>query len=113
MKKATALVLVLVCVLGILGCGNQPPERTKTFESDFKTYYKMSDGTWECNGHIYKYRMEIKGTMPNAAAESTFVYLSNIKNISFEQAWRAAGLSSNLEDYFDVDDAVLVDWTAG
>ena len=71
----------------------------------------MSDGTWECDGHTYKYRLEIKGTMPDAAVSSTFVYLSNLETITFEQAWNAAGLSSNSEAYFSVEDAVLVEWT--
>lgn len=97
-------------MLGLIGCGNQLPERANTIESDIKTYYEMSNGTWECDGHIYKYRLEIKGTMPNAAASTTFVYLSNIESISFDRAWKAAGLSSNTEDYFDVEEAVLVDW---
>lgn len=47
--------------------------------------------------------------MPAAEKDSTFVYLSNIENISFEQAWKAAGLSSSLSDYFDVVVAVLVE----
>ena len=110
MKKTMALVLGLVCVLVLVGCGNQTPKRIKIFESDLRTYYEMSDGTWDCDGYTYKYRLEIKGTMPNATAESTFVYLSNMDNISFERAWKAAGLSSNIEDYFSIDDAVLVDW---
>ena len=110
MKKLIVLVLALVCVLGLVGCGNQTLERTQTIESDLKTYYEMSDGTWECDGHTYKYKLEIQGTMPNAKASSTFVYLSNIENISFEQAYKAAGVSSNLNDYFAVEDAILVDW---
>ena len=113
MKKLIAFVFVLVCVLGLVGCGNQSPERTNTIESDTKTYHEMSDGTWECDGYTYKYRLEIKGTMPNADVSSTFVYLSNIENISFEQAWKAAGLSSNMKDYFAVEDAVLMDWITG
>ena len=51
--------------------------------------------------------------MHNAAMNSTFVYLSNIENISFDQAWKAAGFSSNTEDYFSPDAAVLVDWVHG
>lgn len=47
--------------------------------------------------------------MPNAAVDSTFVYLSNIKDITFGQAWKAAGFSNNTDDYFDVKDAVLVE----
>ena len=46
--------------------------------------------------------------MGGAVKDSTFVYLSNIEDISFDQAWKAAGLSSNMDDYFDRKDAVLV-----
>ena len=109
MKKWMIILLSLVCILGLSGCGKQPPERVKTIESDWKTYYEMSDGTWECDGHSYKYRLEISGTMPNAAVSSTFVYLSNLETITFQQAWKAAGLSSNTADYFAAEDAVLVE----
>lgn len=40
--------------------------------------------------------------------DSTYVYLSNIESISFDEAWKAAGLSSNMDDYFDPKDAVCV-----
>lgn len=71
-------------------------------------YYEMSDGTWQTDDHTYKYRLEISGRMNNAAKDSTFVYLSNLYNITFEQAYMAAGLSSNMDDYFDPEEAVLV-----
>ena len=109
MKKLMALVLAVVCVFGLVGCGKRPPEHTETIEGNFRTYYKLSDGTWEYDGHTYKYRLEIKGTIPNAKTVSTFTFLSNVE-ITFDQAWKAAGLSSNMNDYFDIEDAVLVDW---
>lgn len=74
-----------------------------------KTYYEMNGGTWMCDNVVYKYRLEIKGRMPNAAADSTFVYLSNIEEISFEQAYKAAGVSRNSEEYFSPEEAVLVE----
>lgn len=110
MRKLLALLLVLVCLLTLFGCRNQTSERTKTIETDLKTYYELADGTWECAGHTYKYRLEITGRMHAAAVDTTFVYLSNMETITFEQAWRAAGGSSNAEDYFSVDEAILVDW---
>ncbi len=110
-SKQIALLLSFIFVLGLVGCSNQPPKRINIIEGDLKTYYEMSDGTWECEGHAYKYRLEIKGTIPNASVESTFVYLSNFKNISFHRAWLAAGLSSNSEDYFAAEEAILVDFT--
>ena len=83
----------------------------ETVYGNFKTYYKNTDGTWQVGGRNYKYRLVIRGRMPNAVADSTFVYLSNIENISFNRAWLAAGLSSNTEDYFSLDEAVLVEFT--
>ena len=71
-------------------------------------YYEMSDGTWKTNDYTYQYRLEITGRMNNAAKDSTFVFLSNIKDITFEQAWKASGLSSNMDDYFDEEDAKFV-----
>ena len=72
-------------------------------------YSELSDGTWKCNDITYKYRLEISGRMGGAVKDSTFVYLSNIENISFEQAWKAAGYSSNMNDYFDIQDAKFVE----
>ena len=109
MKKIVSFILITTFLLCLIGCGKQTPEQVKTIKSDLKTYYELSDGSWECDGHIYKYRLEISGRMPNAAVDSTFVYLSNVEDVTFEQAWKAAGLSSNTEDYFDVDEAILVE----
>ena len=80
-----------------------------TVVGNIKTYQEMANGTWTCDGRTYQYRLEIKGRMPNAAADSSFVYLSNIGEISFEQAYMAAGLSSDRDDYFPSGEAVLVE----
>ncbi len=109
MKKLIALLLALVCMLGLVGCGNQSLDPINTIEGNMKTYYEMSDGTWQFDGHTYKYRLEISGRMPNAVKDSTYVYLSNIENISFQKAMMASGLSSNMEDYFAIEEAVLVE----
>ena len=47
--------------------------------------------------------------MPNAAVDSSFVWLSNVESISFEQAYQAAGVSSSYDDYFPPEKAVLVE----
>lgn len=107
MKKIISMVLCLVLTLSLVGCNTK--STANTIEGNRKSYSEMSDGTWQCNGNVYKYRLEISGTMPNAEKVSTFVYLSNLEDISFDQAWKAAGLSSNTDDYFDVKDAVVVE----
>lgn len=109
MKKWIALLLALVCLLGITSCGERPVETVNTIDGNMKTYYEMSDGTWQLDGYTYKYRLEISGRMPNAAKDTTYVYLSNIENISFQKAMMASGLSSNMEDYFELSEAVLVE----
>ena len=109
MRKGTGFVLALVCALALTGCAHRPSRPVSTWEGNMKTYYEMADGTWQAEGHTYQYRLEISGRMPSAAADSTFVYLSNRESISFEQAWKAAGLSSQWEDYFTAEEALLVD----
>ena len=82
-------------------------EITDTIEFRDKVYNNSYE--WMCDDVVYKYRLEISGRMPNAAKDSTFVYLSNIEEISFEQAYMSAGISSSTEDYFSPEDAVLVE----
>ena len=109
MKKLIVIVLTLVLINGLSGCGKQSIKPINTIEGNLKTYFEMSDGTWQWEEHTYKYRLEISGRTHNAVKDSTFVYLSNIENITFDQAWKAAGLSSYSGDYFDVEDALLVE----
>ena len=122
MKKWIVLLLALVCLVGLIGCSSKEPLVVNIYYSvadtevtqenkDFIilcTHYEMSDGTWRTDDNTYKYRLEITGRMPNAAKDSTFVFLSNIEDITFEQAWKAAGLSSNMNDYFEDDIAKFV-----
>ena len=73
-----------------------------------KSHYKAADGTWVCEGYTYKYRLEITGRLNNAAKSTTYIVLSNSKDITFDQTWKASGLSSLMSDYFDPEDAVIV-----
>ncbi len=74
------------------------------------THYEMSDGTWKVKElpYTYKYRLELTGRLNNAVKDSSYIILSNRNDITFEQAWKASGLSSNTEDYFDAKDAIIV-----
>ena len=108
MKRIFALIVIILLILSLFGCSEDASVK-KTVEGSFRTYYEMSDGTWKCGDHTYKYRLEISGRMPNAAIDSTFVYLSNIEEIPFERAYMAAGVSSNSNDYFSPEEAVLVE----
>ena len=107
MKRFIICLLGLILLLNMACCAKK--EENKADEGRLKTYAELSNGTYSCDEHIYKYRFEISGRMPNAAKNSTFVYLSNLPEISFEQAWKASGLSSSLDDYFSEEDAILVE----
>ena len=108
MKRIVSILLCVLLAVAVSGCAKKPAVKN-TIEGNMRTYYEMTDGTWTCDGRPYKYRLEISGRMPNAAADTTFVYLSNIKEITFEQAYRAAGVSSSTDDYFAPEKAVLVE----
>ena len=108
MKRIVLMLLCVLLALTFLGCAKKAAVKN-TIEGNMKTYYEMTDGTWMCDDHLYQYRLEINGRMPNAAADSSFVYLSNIEEISFDQAYKAAGISSNSNDYYSPEKAVLVE----
>ncbi|TGY43642.1 hypothetical protein E5347_02180 [Clostridium sartagoforme] len=52
-------------------------------------------------GNIYKYKLTVTGTMPNAKAETTFVILSNEANLTFDDVANSF-LSSNSNDHLDI-----------
>ena len=108
MKRLSVILLCLFIAVSVMGCVKKGSVRN-TIEGNFRSYSQMNDGTWMCDDHIYKYRLEISGRMPNAARDTSFVYLSNIEEISFEQAYKAAGINSYSGDYFSAEDAVLVE----
>jgi len=73
-----------------------------------RTHYKTAEGKWFCEGILYDYRIEISGRMPNAAKNTAYIVLSNTKDITFEKAYLASGVSSATDDYFAPEDAVIV-----
>ncbi len=109
MKKIIALIFSVVVMLTFVSCKKQAVEPINTIEGNMKTYYEMSDGTWLFDEYTYKYRLEISGRQPQAVKDTTYVYLSNIEDISFQKAMMASGISSNTEDYFAIEEAVLVE----
>ena len=123
MKKLLVCIFIGILCFILVGCNKYENNETindsnitndsvtvkNTIEGSMNTYNEMSDGTWMCDGHVYKYRLEISGRMPNADKDTTYIYLSNIENIPFTKAYIASGISSNLDDYFSPEEAVLVE----
>ncbi len=125
MKKLIIIILSFVVIMGMFGCSqNQESTVVNTYEQTNSnliaeyvknskevistTYYEMSDNTWKTDEYTYKYRLIITGRLNNATKDITYTILSNRENITFEQAWKASGLSSNLNDYFQAEDAIIV-----
>ncbi len=71
-------------------------------------HYQLSDGTWKTDEYSYKYMLRITGRLNNAVKDSTYLILANRDDITFDEAWKASGLSSNSEDYFKPEDAIIV-----
>lgn len=107
MKRFVSILFSLILVVVITGCSGS--DGKKKIEGNMKTYYEMADGTYSCNDYTYKKRIELTGRIPNAEEDAKFVYLSNLDEITFEQAWKQI-LSSDSKDYFSPEDAVLVEW---
>ena len=101
MKRIRCFAAVFCLLLLLAGCAREPKVK-RTIEG-MKTYAEMTDGTWTCDGRSYAYRLEIRGRLSRAACDS------NVPEISFERAAMAAGLSSNSDDYFAPEEAVLVE----
>ena len=121
-RKIVLLIIIVVCTMYCMcGCSQKEPSVVKTyektdteqaFENDEPVimikHYEMSDGTWRTDEYTYQYRLEITGRMSNTVKDTTLIFLSNTEDITFEQAWKAAGFSSNMDDYFDVEVAKFV-----
>ncbi|MDD3194007.1 MAG: hypothetical protein PHE47_09250 [Oscillospiraceae bacterium] len=125
MKKTIFCLFAVALVWGMCSCSQSkeatvvntfeqtPLDQIEEYRESAKevrstTYYEMSDGTWKTDEYSYPYRLVITGKLGGSAQEIAYTILSNSKDITFEQAWKASGLSSDSDDYFKVEDAVFV-----
>lgn len=84
MKKILILLLCLLLTASITGCGTQSIKPIDTIEGNMKTYSEMSDGTWQCDGHIYKYRLETKDEYGKNLDRNIKELVQRLKNKSFK-----------------------------
>lgn len=52
-------------------------------------------------GNIYKYKLELTGTMPNAEKETTFIILTNDPDLTFDRVAKSM-YSSNSSDWLNI-----------
>ena len=124
MRRWMTAILACALILAAAGCAQGEPvvkttiEKTPLEQSEelaangdeivLYPYYEMSDGTWQADGRIYRQRLVVTGRLRNAVRDTTYIILSNVGDIPFERAWKASGLSSNMDDYFTAEEALFV-----
>ncbi len=106
-------IILIVCFVMLAftnGCGTDIVRRHESSDTNgiVENYDEMRDGTWKADGITYKYRLELKGTMSNAAGESCFVVLTNNKDISFDEVAKSI-FSSNSNDWLDRSQTIIVE----
>ena len=67
---------------------------------------KFKDGMWYTDKHIYKYKKELKGKLPNANEEIAFTVLSNIDTVLFSDV---CDIIFNKEKRFNEEEFVLAE----
>ncbi len=124
MRRWMTAILACALILAAAGCAQgepvvkttiekTPPEQSEELAANgdeivLYPYYEMSDGTWQADGRIYQQRLVVTGRLHNAVRDTTYIILSNVGDIPFERAWKASGLSSNMDDYFTAEEALFV-----
>lgn len=108
--KNIMLIVCFIMLASVIGCGTDIVNRYESSDTDgiVENYDEMRDGTWKADGITYKYRLELKGTMPNAAGESCFVVLTNNKEISFDEVAKNI-FSSSSSDWLDRSQTIIVE----
>ena len=124
MRRWMTAILACALILAAAGCAQGEPvvkttiEKTPLEQSEellangqeivLYPYYEMRDGPWQADGRIYQQRLVVTGRLRNAVRDTTYIILSNVGDIPFERAWKASGLSSNMDDYFTAEEALFV-----
>ena len=73
MKKFFALLVGMFLILLLAGCSGKAAVK-KTYNG-YRTYYEMNNGTWMYGDQTYKYRLEIRGRMPDSAVIQMIIFL--------------------------------------
>ena len=72
------------------------------------SYTQNADGTYTAeNGITYRYLLTLTGRSPNAVCDFWYTVLSNNENLTFERVNESL-FTSNLERFFDKEEAVIV-----
>ena len=125
MKKITLLTIVILTTLFLCCCSplkkqdilkEVPASDAEKLEELIASgediisipYYELKDGTFFAQSQNYKEMFRVSGKLNNSELETGYIILSNIGAISFDKAWKASGLSSNSDDYYNENDVLFV-----
>ena len=107
----------LKCVLIGSGCSKLSPENTEEDtsgvsedllpEPNWRTYSRNADGTYTCQGSVYRYRLLLTGVYRNGAVGSHKLILTNNKNLTYD-AITEAMFSSRMEETRQLSGCVTV-----
>lgn len=89
-------------------CAEAMSDASEAGEGPLVAYSENEDGTWSAKGNTYKYRKVLTGRMPQAEKDTTFIVLSNVETVSFQNAMDDM-LSSNSSDHFDEEETIIVE----
>lgn len=78
--------------------------KMETLEN-FEDTYTFEDNKYVFNGETYDYKLKITGRGRNASKDSTFVVLTNNKDITFDEIFKSL-ISSNSNDF--LTDTVII-----
>lgn len=78
--------------------------KMETLEN-FENSYTFEDNKYVFNGETYDYKLKITGRGGNASKDSTFVVLTNNKDITFDEIFKSL-ISSNSNDF--LTDTVII-----
>ncbi|MCR5796441.1 MAG: hypothetical protein K6G63_00775 [Eubacterium sp.] len=71
-------------------------------------YHFTDSGKWVVKGKKFKYRITLNGQMPNSSGNTTYVVLSNRRDVSFDEI-NDSIFSSNSGDHLDENEVFVVE----
>ena len=68
LKRIVLTLFSIVFAMMIGGCVKTTAVKN-TIEGNMRTYYEMTDGTWMCDDHLYRHRLEIQNQARSTGRE--------------------------------------------
>ena len=100
------LLLIVILLKILLPQDENNAAQYKFSDYNNTNYTQTDDGTWQCNGTIYKYYLELNGKWPETNKTGSAVILSNTKKVDFDDITNY--LLSSQQDPLNSSDWILI-----